>query len=125
MGQDSTQVIGIIDELLSRQALEFGAVCAGMAFVLILLDWIMLATLDRSFLDIVYGSKSRIVVILGWAFASGVVGIFVTSVNVVQSNVQGALAVAVSWPVILIRLLEKSSAAVQSASEEEEEEVEE
>ncbi len=76
----------------------------------------------RSFLDISYGEKNRYAVLLGWAVAAGIVGLISAAAQILQPNIQAAIAVAVGWPMILNNLLEGSSAVVQTSTPEEVEE---
>jgi hypothetical protein len=107
-------------DFVTGPMLWFGLGCTIIAALVILLDWILLAVLDRSILNISYGSKSRVLVLFGWAFAAGVVGVFGAAIEIIQTNVQGAIAVAVGWPLIITRIVE-SNTGVQGTTQEEEE----
>lgn len=102
----------ILAKYVTEEALVFGAVCGVLALALILLDWLLLNLKDRSLLDIAYGSKNRWLVLGGWSLASAFVGILSGSFDVVQTNLQGAVAVSVAWPALLSRIVDLSGGGV-------------
>lgn len=97
----------------------FAGTCTFVAVLVICLDRVLLATKDRTLLDISYGERSRLVVLGMWAAAAGIVGFQSAAGSIVQPSFQGALAVAVGWPMILEKLLEGTTAVVQVPTEEE------
>ena len=114
----------IITEYITVDEFIFGAVCGALALILILLDWMLLKLKNRSLLDIAYGSNNRWLVLGGWSLASGFVGVLGGAFDVVQTTLQGAVAVSVGWPALLSRIFDMSGGAV-SVQEQTEEVVDE
>lgn len=85
--------------------LVFGLATAAAATLVILLDWVFLKFRGKSMLGIAYGSMHPLAILLLWAGAAGVVGGLASVLAVVSNNVQGALAVAVSWPLLFERIV--------------------
>lgn len=104
---------------LPGDVLVFGLVCFVLGVVIILLDWLLLSVRGDSVIEISYGTKSRFLVLLAWAAAAGVMGVLGGALSIVQLNFQAAVIVAVSWPIIFARLVEKSEQMVQQTTEEE------
>ncbi len=99
--------------------LVFGGVCIVVAVLVIFLDWVLLETKGYSILDLDPGSDRRLLVLGGWAVASGIVGLGSVSVAIIQPNIQAAIAVAVAWPLILTKIVETVTAAFQTTTHEE------
>ena len=111
-----------IANYINVESLVFAGFCTITALFAILLDWCLLMLKNRSILKISYGSKNRWVILALWSLASGAVGLFAGMLSVVQQNLQGAVAVAVGWPVLFTRVFDpKVAGEVQQHTEEEEE----
>lgn len=103
-------------EYAALEDIVFSVVCAVIALLVIVLDWILLSIQERSLLDISYGSRNPWLILMGWAIASGIVGLFTKSLGIVQANLQGAIAVAISWPILFARIVEITGEGVEGGT---------
>jgi len=114
-----------LSQYLSIEALMFGLICVVLAAIVIPLDWALLMTKDISVLGIGYGSKNRWIILLVWSVAAGIVGMLSNAIEIIQANLQGAIAVAVGWPIILTRIVDTGGGTPIQGETVEEGEVEE
>ena len=105
---------------ITKEMLVFAAVCFIMAILVIIVDWILLAILDYTILDISYGSKNRFFVLLGWSFCSAIVGAFAAAFGFVEFSLQAAVGVAIGWPLMLTRIVDNNKAIQGKENEVEE-----
>ncbi len=92
-------------EWVSMTDVYFGLGTAISALALTLLDWVFLTFKGKSMLGIAYGSMNPLLILALWAGAAGVVGILASVLAVVTNSFQGALAVAVGWPLLFERIV--------------------
>jgi len=102
---------------ITKEMIVFAAVCFIIAILVIIVDWILLAILDYTILDISYGSKNRFMVLLGWSFCSAIVGACAASFDIIEFNLQSAIGVAIGWPLMLTRIVDNNKAIQSTANE--------
>lgn len=90
------------------KVLVFALASSSMAFVILLLDRVVYAVKQKSFLDLSYGTRAwdTVRLLLLWSLGAGLGGLLGGESNIVQLTRPAAVTVGIGWPFILPRLIE-------------------
>lgn len=105
-------------DYVTQDMMFFGLACVVTAALFIYLDWVLLDTKGRSFLEIDSGKSSRWLALAQWATAAGIVGLLSAALQILQPNLQAAVTVAIGWPMILAKIVEGGTGTVQAPTTE-------
>lgn len=107
-----------VSDYVTQDMMFFGLACVVTAALFIYLDWVLLDTKGRSFLEIDSGKSSRWLALAQWATAAGIVGLLSAALQILQPNLQAAVTVAIGWPMILAKIVEGGTGTVQAPTTE-------
>lgn len=107
-----------VSDYVTQDMMFFGLACVVTAALFIYLDWVLLDTKGRSFLEIDSGKSGRWLALAQWATAAGIVGLLSAALQILQPNLQAAVTVAIGWPMILAKIVEGGTGTVQAPTTE-------
>jgi hypothetical protein len=93
---------------------------AGAAFALDLA--VCHLTGNKSLLNISYGKKNSFVLLLLWSLGAAILAFIGSFGEIIQTNKQTILVLAVAWPILFTKLLKQLPREIETTGDEEEEE---
>jgi len=113
--------VALLDQLITQEKIIFSGACGVVSLLAFIVDFMIYKTQGtQSRLGIVYKLANGFVLAFLWIIGASIVGYFSTMLGIFSPTPQSIITVGLSWPIIFIKIVNRSN---QDAGTEEEEPV--